>query len=370
MFPASTVVTIPVKDEEALLPGCLAALAAQSRQPDHVILLLNNCTDNSFVLAREAAKKFKKLHIAQVYLPPHLASAGEARRLALLRAEEFAGDGVILTTDADATPDADWVARNLLEISKGADAVCGVPVIAAHPAVPGWHSCAFDGMREALLLELHDEIAALVDPDPADPWPRHQAHSGASIAVRAAALRRAGGPPSVAAGEDRALIAKLRLVDAKIRHAPEIAVTVSARFLGRAQGGMAETLARRVASQDALVDEQIEPTVDFYRRVLTQARLRGARDDEEALSELARDLLIRPVALQTVLAEEPYFGAAWDRVQRISPMLRRRRLSFSQLARETRQALALAAQLRFAQAADVLPTRRAEPVFSGARDAG
>jgi glycosyltransferase involved in cell wall biosynthesis len=363
MFPASTVVTIPVKDEETLLPHCLAALAAQSRQPDHVILLLNNCTDNSLNIARAAQTNFKKLHLAEVHLPPGRASAGEARRLAFLHAEQLAGDGVILTTDADATPRPDWVARNLLEISKGADAVCGTAIIAEAPPAPGWHSCAFDGMREALLVQLHDEMAALVDPDPADPWPRHQAHSGASIAVRAAALRQAGGPPSVPAGEDRALIAKLRLVDARIRHAPEIAVPVSARLHGRAAGGMAETNARRATARDDLVDDQIEPTVDAYRRVLTQARLRAARGDEDALEDLARDLLIQPASLYEAMTEK-FFGAAWANVQSLSPVLRRRRVPFSQLARETRQALVLTAQLRGAAAADAPPYQLAEPAFS------
>jgi GT2 family glycosyltransferase len=368
MFPASTVITIPVKNEEALLGSCLAALATQSRQPDHVILLLNNCTDDSLPIARAAAKTFKKLHIAEVNLPPHRASAGEARRLAFLQAEAFAGDGVILTTDADATPDPDWVARNLLEIAKGADAVCGTAVVADSPPFPGWHSCAFDAMRETLLLQLQDEMAALVDPDPADPWPRHQAHSGASIAVRAAILRQAGGPPCVPAGEDRALITQLRLVDAKIRHAPEIAVTVSARLEGRATGGMAETNLRRAMAQDDFVDEQIEPTVDAYRRILSRARLRAARDDEAARAGLARDLLVRPADLRAAM-QERFFGAAWARVQRLSPVLRRRKIPFSQLARETRQALVLTAQLRGALAADAPPYQLAEPAFLGVRDA-
>jgi hypothetical protein len=213
------------------------------------------------------------------------------------------------------------------------------------------HGLAFDDMREAFLLGLQDEISAIVEPDPFDPWPRHQHHSGASIAVRAEALRRAGGAPRVTVGEDRALVANLALVDARIRHAPHIQVTVSGRLDGRAAGGMAATMTRRLAQQDRLTDEALEPTVDAFRRCITRERLRGlgrgSGDGGAGGATLATDLMIAPELLRDALLA-PYFGAAWAAIQRESPILRRRRVAFLDLARETRQALALRDELRMA----------------------
>ena len=74
---------------------------------------------------------------------------------------------------------------------------------------------------------LLDEIASIVLPDPADPWPRHREESGASIAITVEMFRRIGGLPSRPSGEDRALIEMLRSLDALVRHDPHISVTVS-----------------------------------------------------------------------------------------------------------------------------------------------
>jgi len=41
---------------------------------------------------------------------------------------------------------------------------------------------------------------------------------------------------------------KLRLVDTKIRHAPEVSVSVSGRLKGRAAGGMADMIRRRLVA--------------------------------------------------------------------------------------------------------------------------
>ncbi len=326
------------------MPDCLDALLSQTRKPDHIVLLLNNCTDGTLAVCRAAQRQYSGIDIVECQLSGAQASAGEARRLAFARALDHAGDGVILTTDADAAPEPAWVADNLAAFSRGADVVCGKARIVPDGQAAAAHKLAFDDMREALLLQLQDQVMALTDPDPADPWPRHQQDSGASLAVRAGVLRRLGGAPMVAHGEDRALVAAARLVDARIRHAPEISVPVSGRLEGRAIGGMAETLRRRSQSPDLLADERLEPSVDALRRARARANLRAVYGGG-AQAALAADLLIRPADFEAAL-RAPYFGMAWRDVQALSPVLQRRRVRFADLARETRQAFTILAEWR------------------------
>jgi hypothetical protein len=89
----------------------------------------------------------------------------------------------------------------------------------------------------------------------------------------------------------------------------------------------------------------LEPTVDAYRRVLTRLRLRGICHGETVPDDFAADLLIMPESLHAAL-QARYFGAAWASIQRASPVLRRRRVAYMDLARETRQAIALRDELR------------------------
>jgi GT2 family glycosyltransferase len=339
------IVAIPVKNEEARIGRCIDMLSRQSAPFDEILLLLNNCTDGTLRICQDYARRIGKVRIIECTLSGGLASAGEARRLVFQYAALCAGDGVILTTDADAVPGENWVEANLHEIERGADMVCGMARLEAADIACLPKALQADEKREARLMAIQDEIAAILDPDPIDPWPRHQHHSGASLAVRAASLRKAGGAPHVATGEDRALVERLMLVDAKIRHAPQITVQVSGRLDGRAHGGMAATLKRRLQQRDIWTDARLEPTVDAYRRILAKSRLRNVLHGKENADILAEDLLIGPAVMRNAL-RAPYLGAAWAAIQRLSPVLQRRRLEFCNLKREIRQALALREQLQ------------------------
>jgi len=329
-------VAIPVRNEQNHIGACLAALRQQIRPADHVILLLNNCDDGTEMLCR-AAQESLPIHVVETDLPPALASAGEARRLALLAALALPDVGVILTTDADAVPPFDWVHANLAVLAHGAEAVCGTAHLCPEDAAKIPFRLVADHRIEVECAAALDALDATLNPDLADPWPRHQQHSGASIAVTAEALRRAGGPPAVPNGEDRALIEKLRLVDTKIRHAPEISVFVSGRLEGRAVGGMADTIRRRLVAPDIFADKALEPAIDAYRRALAKARLRMAWQTRRDVTQLAEELLIAPDALLAAMSA-PYFGAAWAHVQKFSPVLNRRRLRVADLPCETRHA--------------------------------
>jgi GT2 family glycosyltransferase len=342
------VVAIPVKNEEERIGACLNALAAQTRKFDRLVLLLNNCTDATFDICNEFRAQHSGVEIYQETLHGRLASAGEARRLAFQLAAMPCSEAILMTTDADAVPERFWIEKNAQEIAAGAQAVCGATEVNPQDtlAIP---RVLQDDARETFLLAVLDEITALLNPDPFDPWPRHQQQSGASIALRGDILQLAGGPPHVATCEDRVLIEKLRLVDARIRHAPHIRVQVSGRAEGRAAGGMAETIARRMIRRDELTDEKLEPAIDALRRATAQARLRAVRQSGEDEMALARDLLIDPTDMHRIV-QANFHGQAWAEIQAVSPVLHRRRVAFAELSREIRLAIELRDRLRLENA--------------------
>ena len=260
--PAFTAVAIPARDEADHIAACLEALDGQSgARLDAIVLLVNNTTDGTARIARQVRLHPRTtLHILERTLPPEQATAGFARQVALDAAIALTGPaGLVLTTDADGQVDPDWLAANLAAIAAGAEAVAGW--VELHPIDWGQIPARLheDDARECAYDALLDEIHARLDPDPADPMPRHTQNSGASIAVTAAAYARCGGVPPIPSGEDRALIAALRRVDAAVRHAPEVHVTVSGRTMGRSKGGMADTIRRRLQQADEFIDERLEP---------------------------------------------------------------------------------------------------------------
>jgi glycosyltransferase involved in cell wall biosynthesis len=332
------VVAIPARNEADRIEPCLVAVAAQTRPPDTVVLLLNNCDDASEATARSISPRLPfRLEIVSVALAPARANAGSARRLAMRHAAKFAGGaGVLLTTDADARVPPGWVRRNIAALTAGADAVCGrivVDPVEARAIPDHLHD---DDALETELLDLLDEIAFTLDPEPHDSRPRHTQASGASLAVAAEMFRRVGGVPNVAYGEDRALIDALIRIDARVRHDPSIVVVVSGRLDGRAPGGMADTIRRRMLRQDEFTDDQVEPPADRYRRIDFRRRARFAwreRQPTDCRTELAADLRLAPERLNSILSAR-YFGTAWASLQRESPVLPRRRVSFADLPRQ------------------------------------
>ncbi len=359
-----TAVAIPARDEADRIAACLDALDAQcGARLDAIVLLINNTTDATAEIARSVRLHPQtKLHILERTLPPEQATAGHARQQAMEAAATLAGpNGVLLTTDADGLVDPEWLAANLAALDAGADAVAGW--VELHPIEWGQIPAKLheDDARECAYDALCDEIHARLDGDPADPTPRHTQHSGASIAVTAEAYARCGGVPAIPCGEDRALIAALRRVDARIRHAPEVHVTVSGRIEGRSEGGMADTIRRRLTTPDDFIDDRLEPASDCARRARSRAALRLAFDDPGLdIRFLARELRIDPAILAMHLAG-PYFGEAWERVEELSPTLARKRVAVSALAAETKAAEAILARLRLGDPGDRSGTEALEP---------
>jgi GT2 family glycosyltransferase len=327
------VIAVPIRNEVERVEACLNAFATQTRVPDIVVVYLNDSDDGTEAVVRKMRARLPFfLDIVAVTLPPAWANAGNARRLAMCRAASYAGQhGVLLTTDADTIVPPDWVARTLAALAAGVDAVCGRIVVNALEAAAIPQTLHNDDALECELLDLLDQIACSVDPEPHNPRPRHRQASGASLAISVEAFRRVGGIPPVASGEDRALIEALMRIDARVRHDPDIVVVVSGRLDGRAPGGMADTIRRRMIAQDEYCDDLVEPAADIFRRVDFRRRTRLAwRSFLDMRAELAADLRLPRQRLDRLLAE-PYFGTAWANVQEQSPVLIRRLVKFADL---------------------------------------
>jgi hypothetical protein len=362
-FHAPIVVAIPVKDEVERIGSCLRALSEQvgiDARKVAIVLLLNNCADDTAKeVDRLTPNLAMRVHLSEVTLPPEFANAGYARRQAMKAAEELVEpQGVLLTTDADGQVDRNWVALNLQALAEGADAVAGrvdMDPLDAPLIPPKLHE---DDARECLYGELLDRISAELDPDPFDRLPRHNEHSGASIAVSVSAYRRAGGVPAIPLGEDRAFFAALRCVDARIRHAPEIRVVVSGRTIGRAVGGMADTIRRRLIKADETADDRFEPAVQAARRARLRRLARVAWSNpvlvESTIDLLAKQLFMSPLEVRRVCASQ-YFGTAWAELESRSAVLVKRKVLVTDLDNQTEQAQMILDLC--ARCARLIPTR-------------
>lgn len=286
-------VIVPVRNESQLLERCLLGLAnqidLQGETIDHnryeIILLANNCTDDSVAIAQRFSDQHPslRLHIVEQLLPPSEAYIGRVRqilmdeayhRLASLGLAGLAGKrGVIASTDSDSIVSPTWIAATLLEISRGADAVGGRIIADAT-------SCkALDPkVRMRYLLgdryhQLITELESYIDPNPDDCWPRHAQHYGASLAVTAQMYDQAGGIPNVRTPEDVAFYRALLRVGAQFRHSPLVEVTTSARQTVRTEGGFAAQLNEweSIGSQDAFL---VESAAAIETRLQTRQQLR------------------------------------------------------------------------------------------------
>ena len=152
----------------------------------------------------------------------------------------------------------------------------------------------------------------------------------------------------------------LRRIDAHIRHEPEITVTVSGRTKGRAAGGMADTIRRRMQCQDAMLDSALEPASNRIRRLAARRLMRAAwstpDDRGQQLANLARQLGLPTKQLEGWLAL-PYFGAAWALAEAASPRLKRELVPRANVETESAGVRSFLASLAAANLRTIQPDR-------------
>lgn len=243
------VVAIPARDEAAGIARTLGALGAQVGPEGEplrdfaVLVLANNCRDETAQVARRAAPAGLRVLVEELTLPAEQANVVTARRRALDRAAELAGPGgVIVSTDADTRPAPGWLGALRRALGAGADAAAGRILLepAQRAALPG--AARRTHLLDCAYRQAVAEMHAYLNPDPADPWPRHWQHFGANLALSVRAYRAVGGVPDVGCLEDLALVAALCRADLRLRHTPEARAWTSARLSGRVPVGLSTQL--------------------------------------------------------------------------------------------------------------------------------
>ncbi|WP_245479832.1 glycosyltransferase [Hansschlegelia zhihuaiae] len=287
------------------LPRLLRALAAQDLPGVlPVVIALNNTTDNSREVVERIAgelRSFIAIRVDERIFPPEAVHAGSARRLAMdIGVELLDADGqaVLITTDADARPPADWVRRNLEAIERGVDLVGGALVLDDEEHISPLVRSRWDALAAywRAVRATEDEI----DPVSWDPPPRHGDHTGGSLAVTVAAYRASGGVPAIPDGEDRALVTAARAKGFRLAHPIDVWTRVSARTDARAAGGMAAKLKEL---SEGIGAAMAVPSLDHWRaraRWRRMVRLAGGdaavAAQEAALPPMACDVVIAPAA--------------------------------------------------------------------------
>lgn len=225
-------VVIPAHDEEALLPDCLASVAASLRQAVDrgvvgrhlVVVVAHRCTDAT----AEVAARILTGVPHRVVADDRADIVSQVRRTGVDMALRLLGGRTdqlwLLSTDADSVVPARWVADLMRHGRDGAAAIAGL----AHIEPADLPPAARAAYRRLVRAGIHGRS--------------HEHVYGANLAVRADAYLRAGGFPLVDVGEDSALVRVLAASGAHVIRPTDPAVTTSARLTGRARGGLADLL--------------------------------------------------------------------------------------------------------------------------------
>lgn len=252
------VVVIPARDEEARIGACLRALAEQTLALERfaTIVVLDRCTDGTAEVVARAAREFR-LEIATLSGPG--AGAGSARRVGMDAAcEQLVRSGrpgaLIVCTDADSRPAADWLERQLDHVAAGARAIAGLIELDEEEA-----GALPPGVLRRRARDAEDRLRQVRSSDDAA---GHHHASGASLAVVAETYRQVGGIEPLRALEDAGFADRLAQHRIPLLRAADVRVRTSARADGRVSRGLSIDLAlstwlerRRYVASDFSIED-------------------------------------------------------------------------------------------------------------------
>ena len=327
-------VVVPARNEARNMRKTLDALRLQtdtcgkplSSLDYEVLLLANNCDDQTFEIAKNYQQKYPEfaLHVAEIKLPPSKANIGFVRRLLMdeaYRRLTAAGNsnGIIASTDGDTFVDTCWIYHILQEIEKGCDAV-------------GGRILTYSNRKKARLYHLRDvayrsllaRAEAMIDPEEHDPWPRHYQYFGASMAVTCPVYQQVGRLPTLPFLEDNAFHQALQRMDVRIRKTPAVKAYTSTRMSGRVKVGFSEQLRRWSGYTRYGHTQEVEQAEAWIIKFKSKRILRQCLEDYltngfydcKALENVAKELLVNPNWLNKELMANQYFGQFWENVRK------------------------------------------------------
>ena len=325
-------VIVPVRDEAENITATLTALTNQidlsgkpfNKSRYEIIVLANNCSDNSAEVVRRFARTHPDLvlHLVEMTIEGDRAHIGWVRKLLMDEAcRRFKAIGrnfgVIASTDGDTKVSPSWIAATLDEIDRGADAVGGRIITCSKSRDLLNRATKLYYLRYQRYGYLVSQLEANLDPYFESSF-RHHHHYGASLAVTAQMYAKVGGLPPLPSSEDVALYDALMRTDARFRHSPRVRVITSARAVGRAEAGLSHRLTQLNAMTQKQESILVEPAelvaIRFYlRRRLRYLWQNKLTDFSQELLLLARKLDITSELLQDIL-RSPTFGLLVEQI--------------------------------------------------------
>jgi hypothetical protein len=135
-----------------------------------------------------------------------------------------------------------------------------------------------------------------------------------------------------------------------VRHCPAARVTVSCRLVGRAAGGMADTLRQRRLDETARTDPRLEPAGPAFWRFRCRRLFRRVQGGDARPGDLLRLAFATrlPPGAVARMGEAREFWQAWQALETASPALARRAVPASALRREVNAACLILRAIRAA----------------------